>query len=88
MRRHDLTGANLTVSLACITFLGGYTAGAEPLQANSSRSQEAEGSRIVEGSKVTLQYVATVPGSTGIDYGNVSEFVQASMRSFQLWSEK
>jgi len=32
--------------------------------------------QIVEGSKVTLQYVATAPGSTWIDYGNVTEFVQ------------
>jgi hypothetical protein len=54
-----------------MTLLGGYGGGAEPLQA---RFPEGESSRIVEGSKVTLQYVATVPGSTGIDYGNVSEF--------------
>jgi FKBP-type peptidyl-prolyl cis-trans isomerase 2 len=32
--------------------------------------------QIVEGSKVTLQYVASVPGSTGIDYDNVKEFIQ------------
>ena len=32
--------------------------------------------QIVEGSKVTLQYVATARGSTGTDYGNVSEFIQ------------
>ena len=82
MRRHDLTRASLIVSLACMTPLGGYGVGAESLQANSSRSQEAESSQIVEGSKVTLQYVATVPGSTGIDYGNVSEFIQGRHEIF------
>jgi FKBP-type peptidyl-prolyl cis-trans isomerase 2 len=83
MRRHDRTSESLMVSsLACMTLLGGYGVGAEPLQANSSRSQEAESVRIVEGSKVTLQYVATVPGSTGIDYGNISEFIQGRHEIF------
>jgi len=36
----------------------------------------------VEGSKVTLQYVAIVPGSTGIDYGNISEFIQGRHEIF------
>jgi FKBP-type peptidyl-prolyl cis-trans isomerase 2 len=65
-----------------MTLLGGYDVGAEPLQANSSRSPEAESSRIIDGSKVTLQYVASVPGSTGIDYGNVSEFIQGRHEIF------
>ena len=82
MRRHDRIRASLMVSLACTTLLGGYGVGAEPLQANSSRSQKAESVRIVEGSKVTLQYVATVPGSTGIDYGNISEFIQGRHEIF------
>ena len=82
MRRHDRTRASLLGSLACMTLLGGYSVGAEPLQGNSSRSQEAESVRIVEGSKVTLQYVATVPGSTGIDYGNISEFIQGRHEIF------
>ena len=82
MRQHDRTRASLMVSLACMTLFGGYSVGAEPLQGNSSRSQEAESVRIVEGSKVTLQYVATVPGSTGIDYGNISEFVQGRHEIF------
>lgn len=38
--------------------------------------------QIVEGSKVTLQYVATAHGSTGIDYGNVSEFIQGRHEIF------
>jgi len=82
MRRHDRTRASLIVSLACMTLLGGYDVGAEPLQASSSRSPEAERSRIIDGSKVTLQYVASVPGSTGIDYGNVSEFIQGRHEIF------
>src|ERR1700704_2370150 len=82
MRRHDRTRTSLMISLACMTLLGEYGVGAEPLQANSSRSQEAESLRIVEGSKVTLQYVATVPGSTGIDYGNISEFIQGRHEIF------
>ncbi len=76
MRRHDLTKASLIVSLACMTLFGGYVVGAKSLQASSFRSPEAESSRIKEGSKVTLQYVATVPGSTGIGYDNVKEFIQ------------
>src|SRR2546428_10818501 len=82
MRRHDLTKASLIVSLACMTFFGGYVVGAKSPQASSSRSPEAESSRIVEGSKVTLQYVASVPGSTGIDYGNISEFIHGRHEIF------
>jgi len=82
MRRHDLTRASLMVSLACMALLGKCGVGPDPLQASSSPSPEAESSRIVEGSKVTLQYVATVPGSTGIDYGNVSEFIQGRHEIF------
>ena len=76
MRRHDYTKTSLIVSLACMTLFGGYVVGIMPPEASSFRSPEVENSRIVEGSKVTLQYVATVPGSTGIDFGNVSEFIQ------------
>ncbi|HSF67718.1 MAG TPA: FKBP-type peptidyl-prolyl cis-trans isomerase [Nitrospiraceae bacterium] len=77
MGRHDYTKASLIVSLACMTLLGGYVLGAKPPQASSSRSSEVESSRIVEGSLVTLKYVATVLGSTGIDYGNISEYIQS-----------
>ena len=85
MKRHDLTTASLMISLACIASIGGYgyEAWAGPLPTNPSRSQETESSQIVEGSKVTLQYVTTVPGSTGLDYGTVSEFVQGRHEIFQ-----
>lgn len=75
MRRFDLTTASLIVSLACMMLFGGYVVGAKSPQA-SSRSPEAESSRVLEGSLVTFQYVATVPDSPGIDHGNVSEFIQ------------
>jgi FKBP-type peptidyl-prolyl cis-trans isomerase 2 len=65
-----------------MALLGKCGVGPDPLQASSSRSQEDETLQIVEGSKVTLQYVATVPGSTGIDYGNVSEFIQGRHEIF------
>jgi FKBP-type peptidyl-prolyl cis-trans isomerase 2 len=55
-------------------FFGGYVVGVKSPQASSS--PEPESSRVVEGSLVTFQYVAIVPGSTGIDYGNISEFIQ------------
>ncbi len=80
MRRHDYTRASLIFSLACMTLFWGYAVGTKPLHASSSRSQEAETLQVAEGSKVTLQYVATVPGSTGLDYGTVSEFIQGSAR--------
>ena len=68
MRRFDLTKVSLIVSLACIVLFGGYVVGAKSPQA-SSHSPEAESSRVLEGSLVTFQYVATVPDSPGIDYG-------------------
>ena len=75
MRRFDLTKASLIVSLACMMLFGGYVVGAKSPQA-SSRSPEAESLRVLEGSLVTFQYVATVPDSPEIDHGNVSEFIQ------------
>jgi FKBP-type peptidyl-prolyl cis-trans isomerase SlyD len=66
-----------------MTLLGGYGVGAEPLQARSSRSPEAENSRIVDGSKVTFQYVTSGPGSTGLNSGTaVSEFIQGRHEIF------
>jgi FKBP-type peptidyl-prolyl cis-trans isomerase 2 len=82
MKRHDYTRASLIFSLACMTLFGGYVVGATPPQASSSRSQNDDTLQIVEGSTVTLQYVATVPGSTGIDYGNISEFIQGRHEIF------
>src|SRR5262245_18375817 len=45
-------------------------------------SLEPESAQIMEGSKVKLEYVASVPGSSDINYGNVSEFVQGRHEIF------
>ena len=75
MRRHNLTSASLTISLACMALLGNLGVGVDPLQARSS--PEAENSQIAEGSKVTFQYVTIVPGSAGLNSDTaVSEFIQ------------
>jgi FKBP-type peptidyl-prolyl cis-trans isomerase 2 len=47
-----------------------------PFTEPATNKMDTGSEQIVEGSKVTLEYVATAPGSTEIDYGNVSEFVQ------------
>lgn len=54
----------------------------EPLMEQSTNRMDSGSDQIVEGSKVTLQYVASASGSTGIDYGNVSEFVQGRHEIF------
>jgi FKBP-type peptidyl-prolyl cis-trans isomerase 2 len=54
----------------------------DPFIEPAANKVDAGSEQIVEGSKVTLQYVATALGSTGIDYGNVSEFVQGRHEIF------
>ena len=54
----------------------------EPMMEQSTNKMDSGSDQIVEGSKVTLQYVATALGSTGIEYGNVSEFVQGRHEIF------
>lgn len=88
MRRHDLTRASLMVSMACMALLGICGIGGGPLQASSSRSPEAENARIVDGSKVTLQYVVSVPGLRGIEYDEVREFVHGRHQIFQLLEQQ
>ena len=82
MRRDEVTKISLMVSLACMAFLVACGVGAESLQTSAARSQETENSQIMDGSKVTLQYVASIRGSTGIDYGNISEFIQGRHEIF------
>ena len=53
-----------------------------PFMEEAKSNIDSGSDQIVEGSKVTLQYVATAPGSTGIDYGNVSEFIQGRHEIF------
>jgi FKBP-type peptidyl-prolyl cis-trans isomerase 2 len=48
----------------------------------STNRMDSGSDQIIEGSKVTIQYVATTHGSTVIDYGNVSEFIQGRHEIF------
>lgn len=54
----------------------------EPFMEQSTNRMDSGSDQIVEGSKVTLQYVATASGSTATDYGNVSEFIQGRHEIF------
>jgi FKBP-type peptidyl-prolyl cis-trans isomerase 2 len=72
----------ILVSLACMTLLGEFSFGAKIPPISTSPPHTAETPHIVDGSKVTLQYVASVPDSTGIDYGNISEFIQGRHEIF------
>ena len=54
----------------------------DPFTEPATNKMDAGSDQIMEGSKVTLQYVATTPGSIAIDYGNVSEFVQGRHEIF------
>ena len=83
MRQHDSTGTSLMIGLASMALLGSWSMGPAPLEASSSQSPEAENSQIMEGSKVTFQFVTTVPGSPGLPSGTgVSEFVQGRHEIF------
>lgn len=88
-QRHDVTRGAFIVSLACMA-LGGYDvgAGAEILKVSSARPHEAKSSRVMEGSKVTFQYRASVPGPAGVDYENVSEFIQGRHEIFPALEQK
>lgn len=54
----------------------------EPLMEESTNRMASGSDQIVEGSKVTLKYVATAPGPAVTDYGNVSKFVQGRHEIF------
>ena len=58
------------ISLACIMSISGSWADL------SAQSPETLSPQIVEGSKVTVQYVILAPDLAPIDYGMVSEFIQ------------
>src|SRR5262245_55059541 len=82
MKRQHPTSAAIMIGLAFMAALGGYVVAAEPPFQAGSLQPEAATSQIVEGSKVTLQYVTSVPGSAEIDYGNISEFIQGQHEIF------
>ena len=83
MRRHDFRSLGLIIGLVWMVLLGNWSLGADPLVASASRSPETEDSQIVEGSKVTFQFVTTVPGSPGLPSGTgVGEFIQGRHEIF------
>ncbi len=87
MKHTSLRTAAVVLSLGIVpTVYGAYGVESqsvrEPLMEQSTNRMDTGSNQIVEGSKVTLQYVATASGSTGIDYGNVSEFIQGRHEIF------
>ena len=87
MTHTSLRTAAVVLSLGIVpTVYGAYGVESqsvrEPLMEQSTNRMDTGSNQIVEGSKVTLQYVASASGSTGIDYGNVSEFIQGRHEIF------
>lgn len=84
--------AALVSALMCVApILGGGGAGVETLEAYSPvphGSNSPATATIVDGSRVTVLYTATVAGSPGIDYGNVSEFVEGQHEIFPALEQK
>jgi FKBP-type peptidyl-prolyl cis-trans isomerase 2 len=76
MKKH-LLSVGLVMSLAYGWLTGSL--GAESLNASAVAPSEVVGPQIVEGSKVTLLYVISVPGYVD---GDVSEFVQGEHEIF------
>ncbi len=76
--------AVVILSLGIVTAGYGFAFPSErdPFSEQATNKRDSGSVQIVEGSKVTLQYVATARGSTGIDYGNVSEFIQGRHEIF------
>jgi len=72
-----LLGIGLVISIANGGLLGSL--GAESLNAPAVPPPEVVGPQIVEGSKVTLLYVISVPGFSD---GDVSEFIQGEHEIF------
>lgn len=74
-------GVSTVISLACVMSISSF--GAESLYSESpaTASPQIVGPPIVDGSKVTVQYVFVAPGPAEMDYGivsekTVSEFIQ------------
>ena len=87
MKHTSLRTAAVVLSLGIVpTAFGAYGVESQsvrdPLMEQSTNRMDSRSDQIVEGSKVTLQYVATAPGSTVTDYGNVSEFIQGRHEIF------
>ncbi len=87
MKHTSLRTAAVVFSLGIVpTALGAYgvesQSARDPLMEQSTNRMGFGSDQIVEGSKVTLQYVATALSSTVTDYGNVSEFIQGRHEIF------
>ena len=87
MKHIFLRTAAAVLSLSIVpTAFGAYgvesQSAQDPLMEQSTNRMSSGSDQIVEGSKVTLQYVASARGETVTDYGNVSEFVQGRHEIF------
>jgi len=74
---------SLVVILTCSALSVAQSLSAAYRPSATFSSPGTESPRIVEGSKVTLQYQVTVPDLNGIDYDDVSEFVQGRHEIFR-----
>ena len=84
MKHTSLRTAAVVLSLSIVPAAYGLESKSvrDPFMEQATNKMDSGSDQIVEGSKVTLQYVATAPGSTGTDYGNVSEFIQGRHEIF------
>ena len=84
MNHTSLHTAAIVLSLGIVTATYGMESqpGRDAFMEQATNRMDSGSDQIVEGSKVTLQYVATAPGSTVTDYGNVSEFIQGRHEIF------
>ena len=67
----SLKGASIVISLACVGLISGPWA-----TSSYAQTPELESPQIVEGSKVTVQYVLLAPALAEADQGRVREFTQ------------
>jgi len=84
MKHTPLRTAAVVLSLGIVPAAYGLESQSvrDPFMEQATSKMDSGSDQIVEGSKVTLQYVATALGSTGTDYGNVSEFIQGRHEIF------
>ena len=74
---------SLVVILTCSALSVAQSLNAAHRLSATLLSPNIESPQIVEGSKVTLQYQVAVPDQNGIEYDDVSEFVQGRHEIFQ-----
>ncbi len=89
MKHISLRTAAVVFSLSIVpTAFGAYGVDSQsvqdPLMEQSTNRMDSGSDQIIDGSKVTIQYVATAPCSTVTDYGNISEFIQGRHEIFPV----